>query len=290
MRVVNPYVSAETPWRRGNLHAHSTNSDGDRSPQAVVDAYAALGYDFLMISDHDCLTDPDALDSREMTLLPGNEVTARGPHVLHVNASVRLEPRAEREDVLKAIDADGRFAIMAHPNWEEHYNHCPQASLESWNGYIGIEIYNGVVRRLYGSPLATDRWDRLLSMGRRVWGFAHDDSHCAQDDGIAWIEVQSLAMEREALLDALRRGAFYASTGVALESVHVDGPTVAIRTENAQRITAISDFGRQLAAVDGATIEYTISRDAAAKYVRFECWGPGDSMAWTQPFFVEKAQ
>ena len=41
------------PWLKGNLHAHTTESDGSRPPQEVVDDYAARGYDFLMISDHD---------------------------------------------------------------------------------------------------------------------------------------------------------------------------------------------------------------------------------------------
>ncbi len=285
--VLNPYSAEDLPWLKGNLHAHTTKSDGTRDPQAVVDAYAARGYGFLMISDHDCLTDPARLDSYGMVLIPGNEVSAGGPHVLHVGATRAVSPDPDRQKVLDAIKQDGSFAIVAHPNWEKTFAHCPQHSLESWNGYVGIEIYNGVIRHLNGSPLATDRWDRLLGLGRRVWGYAHDDSHRSENDEIAWNMVQSPPGDAAALTAALREGRFYASTGVEIDYIHVSGRTIDVGTRNAQRIVAHSDFGHREAAVDAPAIMLTIPEDTTITYVRFECWGPGESMAWTQPFYVE---
>ncbi len=41
------------PWLRGNLHAHTTFSDGVKEPAQLVAAYEALGYDFLAITDHE---------------------------------------------------------------------------------------------------------------------------------------------------------------------------------------------------------------------------------------------
>ena len=41
------------PLLRGNLHAHTTFSDGVRSPAALVAEYESRGYDFLAITDHD---------------------------------------------------------------------------------------------------------------------------------------------------------------------------------------------------------------------------------------------
>src|SRR5438874_12906010 len=41
------------PWLRGNLHAHTTFSDGVKEPNELVAAYDALGYDFLAITDHE---------------------------------------------------------------------------------------------------------------------------------------------------------------------------------------------------------------------------------------------
>jgi hypothetical protein len=42
-------------WYKGNTHAHSFWSDGDEFPEMVADWYKSHGYDFLAISDHDCL-------------------------------------------------------------------------------------------------------------------------------------------------------------------------------------------------------------------------------------------
>src|SRR5207253_8844019 len=45
-------------WLRGNLHAHTTYSDGVKTPQDLITEYEALGYDFLAITDHEDLIGP----------------------------------------------------------------------------------------------------------------------------------------------------------------------------------------------------------------------------------------
>ena len=55
-RSLAPAGPSPTPrWYRGNVHTHTLWSDGDSAPEAVVDWYAAHGYDFLVISDHNIL-------------------------------------------------------------------------------------------------------------------------------------------------------------------------------------------------------------------------------------------
>ena len=215
-------------------------------------------------------------------------MTANGPHILHVDASTVVPPDADRTVALAAINAAGGFAIVAHPNWEKSFAHCPREALESWEGYQGIEVYNGVVRRLSGSPLATDRWDRLLGLGRKVWGYAHDDSHRPGDDGLAWNVVQSEDRSAPALVAALREGRHYASTGVTIDRIRVHGRCISVDTRDAERIVAHTDFGHREATVDAPGIAFTVLEDAAYTYVRFECWGRGERMAWTQPFFIER--
>ncbi|GMW01725.1 MAG: hypothetical protein AMXMBFR84_28620 [Candidatus Hydrogenedentota bacterium] len=286
--IESPYQRGGSLWLRGNLHAHTTNSDGRNPPQAVVDAYAALGYDFLMISDHDYLTEPEPLSSRGMILLRGNEITANGPHVLHVGASFVVPPAADRQEAIDGVLTDGGIAIVAHPNWERDFNHCPHELLNRWSGYAGIEVYNGVVRRLDGNPLATDRWDRLLSAERRIWGFAHDDSHRDEDIGQAWIMTRSEDRTSEAITHSIACGAFYASTGVTVVDVSVGGATIYLETEDAQQIAVVADHGRRIAKSDGKSLSFTVPADLDASYVRFECWGWGECMAWTQPFFISR--
>lgn len=95
MRRDHPYKNLKNAvWLRGNLHTHSTRSDGAHAPQDVIRMYAKAGYDFLMMSDHDIHTTPAdyaALKTHGLSMLPGNEITANGVHMLHVDAD-RLVP------------------------------------------------------------------------------------------------------------------------------------------------------------------------------------------------------
>ena len=274
-------------WLRGNLHAHTTASDGSRPFQSVVNDYARRGYDFLMISDHDLVTaesDYARIKSKGMVLIPGNEVSARGPHLLHVNADRFVQPMADRRKVLAAINRGRGFAVINHPNWHEDFNHCSFEKLAAWQGYLGIEIYNGTIGRLHGSPYATDKWDRLLTSGRRVWGFAHDDSHLPKDDvGLGWLMVAARERSVAGIMEALWRGAFYASTGVNIKTIEVRGSRIRLHASNAARVVALRDTGRRIAQVDGPTLSVTMPSDAT--YLRFECYGRGEARAWTQPFF-----
>ena len=91
---------------------------------------------------------------------------------------VRVESHRLADLIIGAlIGTNGSFAIMNHPNWGPAFVHCAQEWLDVWDSYKGIEIYNGVCEFLPGSAFATDRWDQLLTSGRRVWGFANDDHH-----------------------------------------------------------------------------------------------------------------
>jgi hypothetical protein len=276
-------------WLRGNLHTHTTRSDGARPPQDVLADYAARGYGFLMLSDHDRYTGPDdyaAWDAHGLILIPGNEITAGGPHLLHVAANRRIEPDAQRQRVIDAVRAAGGFVIVNHPNWEERFDHCPLARLREWQGYVGMEIYNGTIGRLHGSPYATNKWDMLLADGRRVWGFANDDSHVAADDvELGWNVAYVTEPTPAGVAAALSAGRFYGSTGVEITDIRVDGRRIRIETRDARRIVALRNTATRFAVADDRVIE--VEYPAGATYVRFECWGDGERFAWTQPFWPQ---
>lgn len=288
--LTSPYLDSPS-WLRGNLHAHTTVSDGACSPEEVIADYERRGYDFLAISDHDKFVPPaDYQGQTKMTLIGGVETSANGPHILHVDAQEVVEPVRDRQVAIDAIQRQGGFAVLNHPNWQAHFDHFPQGMMERLEGYAGIEIYNGVIERLDGSALATDRWDRLLGMGRRVWGFAHDDSHRPGDVELAWNVVQSEDRGAGAILLALRQGRFYASTGVTVRKVGVEGTTIRVETEDAQRIRFISRLGIIQATVDSPEAAFTLPEDEDEArrllYVRAECFGVGGRCAWTQPIFI----
>jgi hypothetical protein len=286
--IDHPYKDRQgEQWLRGNLHTHTTRSDGSRDVQTVIDDYAARGYDYLMISDHDIYTsveDHAGWNSRGMVLLSGNEITRNGPHLLHVGADSFVAPSEDRQAVIDEVNAGAGFVIVNHPDWQPGFDHCSLERLRAWSDYEGIEIYNGVIGRLDGSPYALQKWETLLSEGRRVWGYANDDSHIAQDAAMGWNVVSVKERSRRAILEALRAGRFYASTGVEITGINVEDGRIRIETSNAERIVGHSLWGHRFAVADDTFIEVEVPENTP--YVRFTCWGPGEKFAWTQPFYV----
>ena len=48
-------AGAESKWWKGNLHTHTLWSDGDDYPEQIAKWYKAHGYQFLTLTDHNCL-------------------------------------------------------------------------------------------------------------------------------------------------------------------------------------------------------------------------------------------
>jgi hypothetical protein len=290
MQLDHPYQDLTGgQWLCGNLHAHTTFSDGQRSRQAVIDDYADRGHGFLMISDHDVFTGRDeyaTVNDRGLVLIPGNEVSKDGPHMLHVNATKLIHPHNGRQRVIDEAVAAGGFVVLNHPNWQDRFDHFSLGHMAALTGYTGIEIYNGVIGRLDGSPYALDKWDQLLSYGRRTWGFANDDSHRETGDcGLGWNCVYVREKTVDAVVTALQQGKFYASTGVTISGIEVQGNIIRLKTTNAERIVAMGHYAKRIKCVDAKEIELEVTD--GPRYIRFECWGRGEQFAWTQPFWVK---
>ena len=287
--IDHPYRNlARSQWLRGNLHTHTTNTDGQNKPQSVIDKYARLGHDFLAISDHDIYTAGKQYrtwNNKGMIMMPGNEISASGPHILHVAPDRFVEPLMPRQEVINRIDEGAGLAVIAHPNWMGEFDGTKITQMQEWVGYHGLEIYNGLINRLQGSPYCTNKWDLMLSQGRRLWGFANDDSHNDDDIGNGWNVVCARERSVSAIREALKAGRFYASSGVEISRIAVRGSRLTIETENARRIVGVSAFGRRVAIVDDSAI--VLDMQEQWQYVRFECWGDGEQFAWTQPFWAK---
>jgi hypothetical protein len=286
IRLESPYDDAGSLWLRGNLHTHTHRSDGSVSPQAMARSYAALGYDFLALSDHDQEPIPAGeLDAGGMILLPAVEISAGCPHLLSVGTTQRLRPVTTLQALIHHINACGGWAILCHPNSEEDFDHHPWDLLSSLSEYHGIEIFNGLCLDHPGSHLALDKWDRLLSQGARVFGYANDDAHDPDDIARGWNMVRVSERTPEALAAALRRGSFYASSGVTIERIACEGRKLIVRAPDAQQIAVVTRHGRRICQVPGPELRLDAS-EFSGSYLRVECYGAGGAAAWTQPIYV----
>ena len=76
----------------------------------------------------------------------------------------------------------------------------------TYHSYIGMEAYNYVCEEMCGRGYHEVYWDAMLKRGRRILGFASDDSHWPQF-GYAWIEVKAKEKSIPALFEYLKGGA-----------------------------------------------------------------------------------
>lgn len=280
-------VSAEPHWYKGNTHTHTTESDGDSSPGDVVRWYREHGYDFLVITDHDRITQ---IHDEKVLLIPGEEVTDRfAKKPIHVNAigiTKVVVPR-HGDSIVSTLQHDvdgvreaGGIAEINHPNFGWAFG---ADDMKQVTGFTLLEIASGhpLVNMKGGGDVESVEamWDDLLRAGKRVFAAGVDDSHHFRCDakvpelaapGKAWIVVRAEKLAQKDILEAIARGDFYASTGVTLDSIDFDGKDlhVAIHEER------------------GAKYRTTIIRDPL--YVRARVDDSNGHSAWTQPVFLKK--
>lgn len=198
-------------WYRGNTHAHTLNTDGDTPPDGVVRWYREHGYQFVVITDHEYVTDVAPLNALfgaagRFLVIPGQEVTQRvadaeHPDRLrqaHVNAlgvTRVVRPSGDRGIAtgttvaatyaanLPAIRAAGGVPQVNHPNFRwsvpmDQMFGLPDSTLfELWNGHPTVYNHGGTDSTGVSMPSTEVLWDSLLSRGKLLFGVADDDSH-----------------------------------------------------------------------------------------------------------------
>ncbi|HEX8154802.1 MAG TPA: CehA/McbA family metallohydrolase, partial [Thermoanaerobaculia bacterium] len=267
-------------WFKGTTHVHTLESDGDAPPAQVAQWYRERGYHFIAITDHDKITELPS--DEKFVVIRAEEVTDRLPKKpLHVNAlglreAVKPQGGATPVDVMQhnvdAIHAAGGLALLNHPNFGWALTLEDLLRIERFDF---LEIASGhPLVNVQGPPSVESMWDALLTSGRRVWGVAVDDSHhfvcpppvSAALPGQAWIVVRAEKLTSDALLGAMKRGDFYASTGVELEDVAPGAIAIKAKSGAKYRTTFIGRGGRVLLETQELNARYTIRGDEG--YVR----------------------
>ncbi len=280
-------------WLKGNLHTHTTQSDGKLSPAENIEWHADHGYDFVTITDHNCVTDPRRwAPNARIPAIPSAEITARRGHVEYhiLGLGVDGMPVAQNSDpqgVIDAVNSAGGLAIVAHPYWHD----LTLDDLLTLHGHIGIEIFNTSCLLDSGKALSLVHWDGVLRRGQRVFGMATDDSHWAYPDyGGGWIWVRSARAGGASILDALRAGQFYSSTGPEIHDVQLGGRQVTVRCSPAQTILVTGDYYHCPLGVhawdERPLTEATFTLHPQQEYLRVEVIDMDYHSAWTNAYFV----
>lgn len=158
----------------------------------------------------------------------------------------------------------------------------------------GMEINTRVIEIVPGEAQATNRWDRLPAKGFPVFGHGNDDQPEPAHYFIAWNQVQwpqGEPVTPDGIVAALADGRFYASIGVTITRVGVDGSRQRIVVESdASAIHWVSRAGAYVRKDNGGSAELDVTEveknPSSGLYVRAVCLGCGNAKAWTQPFWV----
>jgi hypothetical protein len=285
-------LEAPGTFHKTQLHTHSSLSyDSKTPPQAVIASYQKDGYSFLVITDHDRRGDFSAYSTPEFLVLPGIEATIPvlfwpiplGKHMVIVNPTKKQLRTASVQKLLNWAAQTGSVAIPAHLSWRGGAGTgrwYPEDLLEL-SGLRLVEIYSPHS----GDPLDLTIWHKLIVKGgpaHPVWGVAVDDSHQGSIRH-GWIMLKTPQIDRESLLAALLNGAFYSTSGPALE-IQVENRRINVTSPGSDWIRYINAQNEVVGAYRTDQASYQTNGDEG--FVRIEATDSQGRTAWSQPLWL----
>ena len=197
----------------GNLHLHTTASDGTGTHKEVAMAAAKAGLDFIIYTDHNVWVDgaegwfTDPATGRNLLCMMGQEINdpnlkPEGNHLLCHFVTTDLNDVAHHpQTLIDAAHRAGGLTFLAHPLERPGYGRAgitfPWVSwditgftgIELWNamtdvkwqlrtiprGMVGAYLRNWVLNSPFVEVLA--KWDELLATGQKVVAIGSADAH-----------------------------------------------------------------------------------------------------------------
>lgn len=303
--------SAPGQFYRGNIHTHSTLSDGKLEPAEVCRRYKAQGYDFIALTDHFVgpfeypIADTRPFRDADFTTIIGAELHSGANslgelwHILAVGLpfdfapsnTPDFQPRPDQEsgpEIARRAVAAGAFVAIAHPEWSV----LDEADMRAIEAAHAVEVYN------HGCEVECDRAsglhhaDVLARAGRRVSFIATDDAHFAHGNGDAfggWVMVKSEENTPEALLAALKRGAMYSSTGPDFHDIEFRGGKISIRCSAVDAVI-VQGVGAATTSLIGHSLtsaEIDIGRLSGSPWLRVTLIDGAGRKAWSNPIWQD---
>lgn len=279
------YLLPQVPmYFKANLHTHCNISDGKLTREEAKEAYKALGYQILCLTDHNIIANHSDMNDPDFLMLTGMEINVNSPDrraagikTYHLNLIAkepnnlwspykifsRFPAAAEYEDKMQCEEMDLQYnpdsinAMIAKANemgFLVMYNH-PTWSCQTYPDYAPLKGLWGMELRntecyLQGHNENNFRvYKDLLTLGNRLYPLGTDDMHSSKTLGQSWIMVGSSALNYSSVIEALEKGDFYMSCGPEITSLSIEGDVLKVTCSDAQRIV-IETHGRPAQAVN----------------------------------------
>ena len=273
------------------------------TPRELVQHYERAGYDVLAVTDHWDRSDPPSTNGvARAPRAPSSTACSPGTATATCSRSGSRPPddaRGERRDLAETADwiiAERRCRLSRASILDGRHG----GVLELPEAVSGIEVFNAGCELEVGRGLSAVHWDEILGSGRRCFALATDDTHHPGfDSDLAWTWVRGARTEA-GVLDALRSGCFYASTGPLITDVKVPGGKVEVRCSPCRSVTL--NTGRSSGAAvhagrlgyrygaeidettdEGLIVAATLALPETAPYARIEVVDALGRTAWSNP-------
>ncbi len=285
-------------WFKGNTHMHTTFSDGRMEPKEAVDIYREAGYSFVVITDHWHYGNHRHLESEGFLIFAGMEMDLYFPSKYEIgichHVTVMADPDEtpfksgdRMEDVRKLgnmeamvdfMNSTGHICIYAHPGW----SHIKMEEYDKVD-CLGMEIFNFATENDTGLGYADTYYNRGLWENRPRLCFACDDAHDPENTLGGFICVKAADLTYKDILESIRKGSFYASTGPAIYDFYVEDGVAYVECSPCSDIYFYADTYpgvRPVRNSPGATsASYVLPQGARGVYA--VCCD-GNKRAWTQ--------
>ncbi len=280
--MIHQLLPASGRFYKANLHTHSTFSDGSLTVEEIKRLYMDKGYSVVAFTDHDIMLDHADLNEEESFLaltsyevetnqsLPGRpwdriptyhlNFYAKNPHETYYPCAnpaytfghapayvqdyykgdyVRRYSVEGQNEMIAEARTHGFLVSYNHPCWSlQHYP--DYAGLE---GVTGVEVYNtGCVLGGYALDGDEHVLDDFLSLGKRVYPLAGDDSHSRADSCGAWVRFKAPRLTYDCIMAAYEKGDFYASWGPDIESLVLEDGILKMDCVNTVKVWLTTDM------------------------------------------------
>jgi len=299
----NPFEE-DGNWYKGNLHTHTTGSDGALSPEDTAQQYKKAGYHFLSITDHNCITRIEK--NQGILLIPGEEMACgrKGSHIVGIGLKEAITYNNDQitnfgknfwevspREMAELIKKQGGVSIIAHPHWSG-LDSCDMLEASDCDM---MEVFNTNCHHEQDKAYCMTYWDNLLMEDKNIFAVASDDAHNRpfafnQPDACgSWIMVKAKKLTEWDIMQQIKRGMFYASWGPEIKDLKISGNTIHVTTSLVKSISFIScaGVGAKFTA-DKEPIkeaEYVIT--GPQQFVRVQCCDMQGRMAWTNAVIIK---
>ncbi|MEG0019485.1 MAG: PHP domain-containing protein [Oscillospiraceae bacterium] len=261
---------------KGNLHSHTTVSDGMLTPEQSIVLFKEHGYDFLSLSDHDIYTDyRNILDTEDFITLPSIEYSAvlyedfgtkkrlkihhlhgiLGTQEMQKNAVKPIFGHMEKvppllfykewtgpvaaQQMADMLTEHGMILTYNHPIWSR----VEEKEFTETKGLSMLEIFNYNTVNESNTGYDVTYWDRMLRQGKHINGFASDDNHNEGmfDDACGgWICVKAPTLTHEDIVSNILSGNYYSSSGPEIFDFGVKDGMAWVECSPCNRINFVS--------------------------------------------------